>query len=167
MQVVPGNTHSGDVHQAMVRDTEVICQALYSVANHRVPPPDTVSDTTTAPPPPSVCPSSVAGVPVVPAGTAVVLVLDHSGSMSLPACPSCDPKQTILTEAIEVLRPYYTANPAGHADLWLESHATLATVQQRLGRCAAATATAARTREIAGWKTYSVALQKVEDGCGQ
>ncbi|HKZ08112.1 MAG TPA: hypothetical protein VJU81_21785 [Methylomirabilota bacterium] len=87
---VPGTT-GGAVHQNTVKHAEVICRALYTVANHRAP---------EGPGP--VCPTAVDGNPIVPLGTAVTLVLDHSGSMAALACPTCASKQSVLRDAAEM-----------------------------------------------------------------
>ena len=79
------------VHTATVKDAEVICRALYAVANHRA-----------AEGPGPVCATAPDGNPIVPVGTAVTLVLDHSGSMAIPACPTCVSKQAVLRDAAEL-----------------------------------------------------------------
>jgi hypothetical protein len=85
-------TEAVEVHRATVKHAEVICRALYTVANHRAP--------EGAGP---VCTTAADGNPIVPIGTAVTLVLDHSGSMALPACPSnCQTKQAVLRDAAEM-----------------------------------------------------------------
>src|SRR5438445_199971 len=50
----------------------------------------------------SVCATASDGNPIVPFGTAVTLVLDHSGSMGTPACPGCQTKQAVLRDAAEI-----------------------------------------------------------------
>jgi hypothetical protein len=87
---VPGNTGT-QVHQNTVKDAEVICRALYTVVNHRAP-----EGTAT------VCPAAADGNPIVPVGTAVTLVLDHSGSMAALACPTCPSKQSVLRDSAEM-----------------------------------------------------------------
>ena len=81
-----------DVHRATVKHAEVICRALYTVVNHRAPSPGAAA----------VCPTAADGNPIIPFGTAVTLVLDHSGSMGIPACPGCQTKQAVLRDAAEV-----------------------------------------------------------------
>jgi hypothetical protein len=90
----PGSslTPSVDVHRATVMHVEVICRALYTVVNHRAPSPGAAA----------VCPTAADGNPIIPFGTAVTLVLDHSGSMGIPACPGCQTKQAVLRDAAEV-----------------------------------------------------------------
>jgi hypothetical protein len=85
-------TQSVDVHRATVKHAEVICRALYTVVNHRAPSPGAAA----------VCPTVADGNPIIPFGTAVTLVLDHSGSMGIPACPGCQTKQAVLRDAAEV-----------------------------------------------------------------
>ena len=85
-------TQAADVHRATVKHAEVICRALYTVVNHRAPSPGA----------PSVCPTAADGNPIIPFGTAVTLVLDHSGSMGTLACPGCQTKQAVLRDAAEV-----------------------------------------------------------------
>ena len=79
------------VHTATVKDAEVICRALYAVANHRA-----AEDSG------QVCATAPDGNPIIPVGTAVTLVLDHSGSMVIPACPTCVSKQAVLRDAAEL-----------------------------------------------------------------
>ena len=83
---------SVDVHRATVKHAEVICRALYTVVNHRAPSSGAAA----------VCPTAADGNPIIPFGTAVTLVLDHSGSMGIPACPGCQTKQAVLRDAAEV-----------------------------------------------------------------
>ena len=83
---------SVDVHRATVKHAEVICRALYTVVNHRAPSPGAAA----------VCPTAADGNPIIPFGTAVTLVLDHSGSMGIPACPGCQTKQAVLRDAAEI-----------------------------------------------------------------
>jgi hypothetical protein len=85
-------TQAADVHRATVKHAEVICRALYTVVNHRAPSPGAGS----------VCPTAADGNPIIPFGTAVTLVLDHSGSMGTLACPGCQTKQAVLRDAAEV-----------------------------------------------------------------
>jgi hypothetical protein len=80
-----GLTQGVDVHRATVKHAEVICRALYTVVNHRAPEGAA-----------SVCPAAPDGNPIIPFGTAITLVLDHSGSMGIPACPTCQSKQAVL-----------------------------------------------------------------------
>jgi hypothetical protein len=87
---VPGTT-GAEVHQNTVKHAEVICRALYTVANHRAP--------EGAGP---VCATAADGNPIIPVGTAVTLVLDHSGSMATLACPTCATKQSVLRDAAEM-----------------------------------------------------------------
>ncbi len=91
VEVLPGETDAKRIHQETVHDTEVICRALYTVFHHRFPP-DSLDP---------VC-ENPAGVPIIPLGTAVVLALDHSGSMGDPACPGCSSKQQVLAEAVQI-----------------------------------------------------------------
>lgn len=88
---VPGNLPL-TIHANTVKDAEVICRALYTVVHHRVPP-------AVATP---VCDVTPAGLPIIPKGTGVVLALDHSGSMRIPACPGCGSKQAVLQMAVEM-----------------------------------------------------------------
>jgi len=85
-------TPSVDVHRNTVKHAEVICRALYTVVNHRAPSMGAAS----------VCATASDGNPIVPFGTAVTLVLDHSGSMGTPACPGCQTKQAVLRDAAEI-----------------------------------------------------------------
>ena len=87
---VSGNTGAA-VHQNTVKDAEVICRALYAVANHRAL--EGVG---------RLCQTAADGNPIVPVGTAVTLVLDHSGSMAVLACPTCPSKQSVLRDAAEM-----------------------------------------------------------------
>lgn len=89
IQIDVGST---DVHQNTVKAFEVICRALYTVVHHRVPPDLGVP----------VCGSTPSGTPIIPDGTGVVLALDHSGSMGIPACPACGSKQEVLRVAVEM-----------------------------------------------------------------
>jgi hypothetical protein len=86
-----GLTQGVDVHRATVKHAEVICRALYTVVNHRAPEGAA-----------SVCPAAPDGNPIIPFGTAITLVLDHSGSMGIPACPTCQSKQAVLRDAAEI-----------------------------------------------------------------
>jgi len=85
-------TPSVDVHRNTVKHAEVICRALYTVVNHRAP------STGAA----SVCATASDGNPIVPFGTAVTLVLDHSGSMGRRPAPGCQTKQAVLRDAAEI-----------------------------------------------------------------
>ncbi len=87
IQIDVGTT---EVHQNTVKAFEVICRALYTVVHHRVPPDVGVS----------VCEPTPSGAPIIPDGTGVVLALDHSGSMGIPACPTCGSKQEVLRIAV-------------------------------------------------------------------
>lgn len=87
-----GLTQGLEVHRATVKHAEVICRALYTVANHRAPEGEG-----------PVCTAAADGNPIIPIGTAVTLVLDHSGSMAMPACPvNCQSKQAVLRDAAEM-----------------------------------------------------------------
>jgi hypothetical protein len=87
-----GNFDDGDsrnVHANTVHTPEVICRALYTVAHHQAPPAGLVCE-------------EVNDVPLIPPRAAIVLVLDMSGSMLFPACPTCDPKLDVLKRAVEL-----------------------------------------------------------------
>lgn len=99
--VAPGETDTGPtdstVHQETVHTPDVMCMALYTVVHHRVPEDedgDFVSEHFQ-------CALSN-GVPVVPPRTALVQVLDLSGSMLTPACAGCDSKLQVLQEAVQI-----------------------------------------------------------------
>jgi von Willebrand factor type A domain len=95
---------SSNAHQNTVKDFEVICRALYTLVHHRAPP--AVST--------SLCDSAPSGAPIIPDGTAVVLALDHSGSMGIPACPGCATKQEVLRQAAEMFVATWQALAAPH-----------------------------------------------------
>ena len=100
------------VHANTVKEAEVICQALYTVAHHRVPP---LYRPVTPEPNAAVCETTPAGSPIIPYGTGVVLALDHSGSMGIPACPTCGTKQAVLQVAAGMFLDTWQAL-AGHDD---------------------------------------------------
>lgn len=81
-----------DIHINTVKDTEIICRALYIVVHQRVPP------TGSTP----ICETTPAGLPIIPDGTGAILALDHSGSMGISACPTCGPKQVVLRDAATI-----------------------------------------------------------------
>lgn len=86
-----GSTQGIEVHRATVKHADVICRTLYTVVNHRAP--DVAAPA---------CPTTADGNPIVPFGSAITLVLDHSGSMATPACPTCPSKQRVLRDAVEI-----------------------------------------------------------------
>jgi hypothetical protein len=88
---IGGNTNI-DVHQRTVHNPEVICQALYTIANGRPPPA------------PQICtfdPND--NIPVIPAPTgtaAAMLTLDLSGSMNAIGCTGCGTRLEMLRDAV-------------------------------------------------------------------
>ena len=91
VEPVDGQSSSIDVHVGTPKHPEIICQALYTVVHHHVPP-SGAGDVCDAP----------TGVPIIPNGTGVVLALDHSGSMRIPSCPGCGSKQVVLRDAVQM-----------------------------------------------------------------
>jgi von Willebrand factor type A domain len=105
---VQGNT-SRAKHATTVHTFDVICKALYAAAHHRTP-----NGQTCAPHPQD------SATPLIqpPAPATAMLALDLSGSMSLPACPTCATRFEVLKEAVKIF-----------ADLWL----MMGRPQDRLG----------------------------------
>jgi hypothetical protein len=80
------NTHANTVHAH-----DVICKALFAAVHHR--------------PPTQVTCATVNNVPIIPLPepAAAILALDTSGSMSLPACPTCTVSRLdVLKDSVEL-----------------------------------------------------------------
>ena len=105
---VQGFTSSGK-HATTVHTFDVICKALYAAAHHRSPIGQTCA--------PHLQDSDTPTIPR-PAPATAMLALDLSGSMSLPACPTCATRFEVLKEAVKIF-----------ADLWL----MMGRSQDRLG----------------------------------
>ena len=112
-QIAPGLTDTGladsEVHQRTVHAPEVICVALHTVVHHRAPVDDAsdIGDFACA---------LAGGIPIITPRTAVVQVLDVSGSMLGAACASCDPKLEVLRESVQIFMDLWTVM-AGPGDL--------------------------------------------------
>ena len=104
VQEITGGTDGILVHQNTVHTSEVICLALYTALHHRKPPPGI--------PHANLC-QKINDVPVIPlpARASVVLALDHSGSMNLPACPNptCATRLQVLHDAVEIFIELWAA----------------------------------------------------------
>ena len=83
-------------HNNTPKNAEVICRTLYTLVHHRAPPADPSPQQ-----PLQIC-DLVNGLPIIPDGTGLVLALDHSGSMGIPACPGCALKQVLLRDGVEL-----------------------------------------------------------------
>ena len=101
---IAGGANSLLVHQNTVHTSEVICLALYTALHHRAPP-QTIPHST-------LC-QKISTVPVIPppSRASVVLALDHSGSMDLPACPAptCPNRREVLHDAVEIFVQLWAA----------------------------------------------------------
>jgi hypothetical protein len=94
---IPGAGDAVLVHQNAVHTPEVICRALATVVHHRAPAEDFA------------CALDAGGAPRVPPRTAVVLVLDFSGSMLAAASPGGAQRLTVLKQAVEIFCQLYAA----------------------------------------------------------
>jgi len=103
VQEIAGGTGLS-VHRNTVHTSEVICLALYTTLHHRAPPQSI--------PHANLC-QKINDVPVIPlpARASVVLALDHSGSMNLPACPNptCVTRLQVLHDAVEIFVELWAA----------------------------------------------------------
>ncbi|PWT90275.1 MAG: hypothetical protein C5B55_09995 [Blastocatellia bacterium] len=89
-----------EVHGNTPHTPLVICKALFAAVHHRSPATENCSLAANATDAPIVPP---------PARATAVLSLDFSGSMSVPACPSCATRAVLLKDAVELFVQLWSA----------------------------------------------------------